>query len=85
MNPVFIKKEISEMPDFYIVKLSFLDGTSEEIKAVSHFINKEFNILDLRTFDDLMNIYPLSGIKSIKLDSNFTKIIELKSKQNENS
>ena len=75
----FIPKDHPDLPDFYNIKISFVDGTSEEIEVVSHKLMMECALPFLELFrkDDTFFLAPLSSIKKYELDKSYTKILEL--------
>jgi hypothetical protein len=81
MKPVhpFIKKEHPEIPDSYGLKILYLDGTSEEASIAHHKILSGLGVFEYVTTDDLWNLIPISSIKKVSFDKNFSKLMALKS------
>lgn len=75
---ILMSKEHPDLPDFYKIEVHYFQGSKEEFEVVSHSIMKETKVLELVTKDDLWNLIPLSTVKRISFDRNFSKIVELK-------
>ena len=75
MRP-FIPKENPDIPDFYVMKVTYVTGKSEEINTVSHRVMPDISLLEVRTHEDRFCLIPLSSLCKIEFDGNFNKILE---------
>ncbi|MCB0801741.1 MAG: hypothetical protein KDB74_01470 [Flavobacteriales bacterium] len=73
-------KSDQNLPDYYKVKICFIDGTNTDLTIVEHYYNKDLHIFDVRTKDDLIHSFSLYTVKSIEFDKNWSKIVEIRSK-----
>lgn len=71
----FIPKENPDLPDFYKIKLWYLDGRDEELELVGHGI--ENGVLSMTTHDDHLSFVPLTSVKRAEFDHAFNKVREL--------
>lgn len=75
----YIPKEDPEIPDFYTVKVFYHDGSSEEFSG-HHIFVKETQSYDFVTKEDEWYNIPLTSIRKLKFDKNFSKLIAIKQK-----
>jgi hypothetical protein len=80
MKIPFLFKD-KEIPDFYTIELCYIDNKIEKINAVNHKVHPS-GIIDIITTDDVLNCIIISSLKSIKFDSNFTKLMNQQPKEN---
>lgn len=79
MNPVLLEKEHKDIPDHYNVHIWYITGGDEIFKVANHFpIKNEF--FEFWSKDNKLNVIPLSSIKRIEFDTNFSKLVEIKEK-----
>jgi len=77
----FIPKDNHELPDYYVITVYYYDGKKEEIEVVSQQkIQPNINMLECFTKEDKVIWIPLSSVKKIEFDKNFTKVLELNAK-----
>lgn len=78
MKPFLIKKDVEDMPDSYKIKVSYLDGSpEEEIEIVSHAYILNNSILEILTKEDCWEHIQAQGIRKLKFNKEFSKIVEL--------
>ena len=77
----FIKKDDDRLPDSYTITVLYLDGLKEDFEIAHHKIIEATNCLELVTKDDLWSLIPMTSIKKMMFDKNFSKIIALKQEQ----
>lgn len=77
----FIPKEISGVPDQYGIKIQYLTGKIDEFEIVNHSINN--NLLSLMTKEEIICWIPVNSIIKVEFDKRFTKLIELKSQNDQ--
>lgn len=71
-------KEDPELPDFYNMKVIYLNGKSEEFELASHFLNKELSVLEFVTKQDIWNWVSMDNVNRIEFDKNFSKMVEIR-------
>ncbi len=74
----FIKKQHPDIPDIYGITLFYLDGTKEELKIASHAFLKDTKFFEYVTEDDFWSVVPFDSLKKISFDKNFSKMLALK-------
>lgn len=75
INP-YIPKEDQRIPDYYEIKIFYHDGKFDVFEG-SHSFVKETNSYDILTKDDEWRNIPLTSIKKIEFDKNFSKLMAL--------
>lgn len=84
MNPVFIPKEIQNLPDAYSMTIAFIDGKTETFEIASHKLGEK--LLEIVTHEDeLWHWIPLTNVKRISFDKRFSNIVEAKVKASKGS
>lgn len=78
----FLPKENNELPDNYGAKFFYLSGGVDEFVLASHRLDPSNKILELLTADDLHMWVMLENVNRIEFNKNFSKIISLKEKMN---
>jgi len=97
LNILHIIKDNQEIPDFYKMKIYYITGTVEEFDVAQHnLIDKILWIEDKQikgwealsspyfrfvTRDDIWNEIPISSIRRIEYDKNYSKLIALREKE----
>ena len=73
----FIPQKDERMPDFYTMTVHYVDGKKEEFKLAGHQVT-QFEMLDFVTTDDIVQWIPLTSVKRIEFDKNFSTMMALK-------
>lgn len=79
--PVFIPKQNQVLPDAYGITIAYVNGQKEAFEAASHNLNKDTNVFEFTTKDDLWSWVPLSSVQRLEFDKRFSKIIAEKEKE----
>lgn len=79
-SPVLLQKEDMNLPDNYHVKIVYVTGKTDELELASHFYNKDSNILELWTKDNLCSWIPMDNVQRLEFDKSFSKIVEIRRK-----
>lgn len=74
----FIPKEDQRLPDSYSVTIHYVTGIKETFDLASHSYSKDTGMLEFWTKHDLMSWVPMSSVRRIEFDKNFTEIISIK-------
>lgn len=74
----FLKKQDQRLPDTYEIKLQYLDGTKDIFVIAAHQFILDNTMFEFVTFDDLWYTVPISAIKCIGYDKNFSKVIAIR-------
>lgn len=74
----FLNKD-QEMPDSYVIRVYFYDGSMEDFETASHGIQNGF--LEIVTKTDLWRVIPMEAVKKIEFDKNFSKALSIRNKQ----
>jgi len=75
----FIPKENSDIPDYYGMKILYVNGKIEEIDG-SHTIIKDTSTVEILSKDDVFSFVPISSIQRIEFDKRFSTIVSLRNK-----
>ena len=79
VSKMFIPKDDQALPDNYTITIDYIDGKSETIECVYHILKDQF--LEVRGVDDMYRWIITTNIKKVSFDLQFTKIVEIKSKE----
>jgi hypothetical protein len=80
----FINKDNQELPDSYTITIEFVTGKKKEYNVASHlFVKEPLHGLELKLFEDIIVVIPVTNIVEISFDKNFNKIMEIKKKLDE--
>jgi hypothetical protein len=82
MRP-FIPKQDPEMPDHYGIEVHYLDGKMEEFEIVNHNLGDKHGVMSMLTKDDQVQWIPMISVKRVLFDKRFTKVMEIRRKQEE--
>lgn len=77
----FIPKQVKDLPDAYSVTITFTNGEQKEMEIVWHGEDKIEDRFRFSTSKDRRGWFVLSLIAGIELDSRFSRIKELESKE----
>ena len=80
-----IIKDDYELPDWYSMRIEFLGSAPKEYNVVAHQYIKDLGIIELTLQEDIYIHVPVASIREIKFDKNFTKVVELKKKNESQS
>jgi hypothetical protein len=80
ISPVLLQKEHQDIPDSFGMKIWYVTGKVDEFELAERIFQKDIQMLELITKDNIVNYVPFSSIQRIEFDKNFTKIIEIKRK-----
>jgi len=69
-----------EVPETFFVKITYIDGSFDKLELKSHFYNKETNLLEFWTKDNICNWVPMNNVQRLEFDENFSKIVEIRRK-----
>lgn len=83
MNNFLLNKIDPELPDYYNVEIHYFAGNKEDHKIVWHSFVKETKIFEFVTNEDRLVVVPLSCVKKICFDSNWSKIVSIANKNKE--
>ena len=84
MNRPFVPKEHPDLPDFYTVTISYVNGKSEEMEIVMHNLMKESGLVEFCDKDDMWSLVPILSIQKLSFCKNFSKIVALRKKTQAN-
>lgn len=76
----FIPKEDQCLPDAYGLIVYYVNGKKDEFELASHSLNHQTGMLEFFTKDDLISWVPLSSVTRFEFDKRFSKIIDIKNK-----
>jgi hypothetical protein len=76
----YIPKLDERVPDFYTITIHYHDGKKEDFEVVSHIVKNE--LFEVVTKEDRWNLWPITSIKKIEFDKEFSKIMAIKQEQN---
>ena len=81
----FIPKDDQRLPDYYGLKVHYLDGRTDEFELAGHNIQdvQGTTMLYLATKDDLWNWIPVASIKRLEWSKEWSKILALKESPSE--
>lgn len=76
MNPAlpFVKKQNDSLPDYYGIKIIYLNGETREFEGI-HFPAIEKGVIEILTKDDRWHLIPLSSILTIDFDKKFSQVV----------
>lgn len=80
MNNLY-KIKTQDVPDDYKMDITFINGQRLEADAVAHSVIRESGLVSIQTKDNLITWVPVGNILKIQYDKNFTKLLEAKSKK----
>ncbi len=76
VSPVLLQKDHSDLPDHYGIKFWYITGGEETFEVANHFpITKDY--FEFWSKDNKLNLIPLSSIKRLEFDKEFSKIVEI--------
>jgi len=81
----FIPKPNPDLPDWYIIKVYFVNGGCEEFEIISHILGKDNNLFEFSTREDLIRWIPVTSIQKIEFDKKFSKIVKEKQRRQKNN
>lgn len=76
----FIPKQDQALPDNYGMTIYYVTGKQEVFALASHYYNKETNVIEFWTSEDIHNWVPMSNVLRVEFDKNFSKMIAVKEK-----
>lgn len=74
----FLNKSDSQIPDTFGIKIFYLDGKSEDYEIANRWVAN--GMFEFVTQDDIWHFIPMSAIKRVEYDKNFSKMVALKEK-----
>ena len=90
----FIPKDDQELPDQYMMTVSFHSGSPLELEVASHRVLDSIRgpmgefiaasaapMLEYVTKDDVWGLIPVSSIKALVFDKRFSRVMELRQKR----
>lgn len=78
VKPFYLLKENQELPDAYGLKVHYVTGKEEEFELAQHSFNKETQLLEFWTSNDIVNWIPLSAVNRVEFDKRFSKMVAIK-------
>lgn len=97
MKP-FLPKDNQKLPDFYKVKVHYVNGTKEEFKVASQKLIEHVRLprgegfeiavnpapcVEFYDSEDRIHLIPILSVQRIEYDKAFTDILELKKKRDQ--
>jgi len=79
----FLPKQDHRLPNYYGIKLYYVDGTVEEFEIASHRLGEK--VLEFVTNEDLWHWVQMTSIRRIAFDKQFSKMITIKAELMENA
>ena len=77
----FIPKQDQELPDTYTIKFFFHDGrASLDLEVAQHRIICGDAVFEYVTKDDIWGLVPLTSIKRMEFDKNFSRVMACRAK-----
>jgi len=79
MNPAlpFIKKQHADLPDFYGIKVIYLNGEVREFQG-THYPMIDKGVIEILTKDDTWHFIPMSAILTIDFDKQFSHVVAIR-------
>lgn len=80
VSPAILAKQDPSYPDYYVIKIFYINGRMEEFKVAQHRVDENYQQLEFWTYDengvdgDIHNWVPLSSVSRIQFDKNFSKM-----------
>jgi len=72
----------SELPDYWGIKIYYINGKSEEIEGM-HKVISETGTIEILSSDDVWSLIPIANIQRIEFDKRFSEAVAFREKERE--